>query len=68
VLQRTDADRGVPGVDRVLWLHVQLRDGRPADGVVHGVRRHRPVEVPVSADAVRRLLAAGVPAVVREAC
>ena len=56
-----------PGVDRVLWLQVRLRDGQPCEGVVHGVRHRHPVDVAVSADVVRRLLARGVPAITTEA-
>ena len=63
MLQRADDRPVCPGVDRLLWLHVRLRDGQPFDGVVHGVRHRRPVDVAVSPDVVRRLLAAGVPAV-----
>lgn len=67
MLQRADApvDGTVscPGVDRVLWLRVRLRDGRPCDGVVHGVRHRRPVDVHVGADVVRRLLLTGIPTV-----
>jgi hypothetical protein len=63
VLQRSDVRSSCPGVDRVLWLRVRVRDGHPSDGVVHGVRHRHPVEVTVSADAVRRLLTQGVPAI-----
>jgi hypothetical protein len=49
----------------VVWLTVELEDGRPCGGLVHGVRHRRPAEVAVDAEGVRRLLAAGVPAVVR---
>ena len=63
-----DADRRLggircPGVDRVLWVRVRLRDGQPCEGVVHGVRHRHPVDVAVPPDVVRRLLARGVPAV-----
>lgn len=63
MLQRADVEASCPGVDRVLWLRVHVRDGRPTAGVVHGVRRHRPVEIAVPAATVQRLLARGVPAV-----
>jgi hypothetical protein len=49
--------------DRILWLRVRLIDGEPAEGIVHGVRHRRPVDLRVGADTVRRLLAEGVPAV-----
>ena len=55
-----------PGVDRVLWVRVRLRDGQPCEGVVHGVRHRHPVDVAVSADVVRQLLASGVPAITTE--
>lgn len=64
MLQRSVVRASCPGVDRVLWLRVRLRDGRPCDGVVHGVRHRRPVDLAVSADVVRRLVADGVPTVV----
>ena len=57
---------GIPGVDRVLWLRVHTRNGQPCGGVVHGVRHRHPVDVVVSADVVRQLLARGVPAVTIE--
>jgi hypothetical protein len=66
VLQRSVVRASCPGVDRVLWLRVRLRDGRPCDGVVHGVRHRHPVDVAVSADVVRRLVAQGVPTVADE--
>jgi hypothetical protein len=58
----TGRDVVCPGVDRIVWLTVDLSDGEPCGGLVHGIRHRRPVEVDVDADAVRRLLAAGVPA------
>jgi hypothetical protein len=64
VLQRSDVRASCPGVDRVLWLRVRLRDGRPCEGVVHGVRHRHPVDVAVSAEVVHRLVAQGVPTVV----
>ena len=53
----------MPGVDRVLWVAVRVHDGVPTGGVVHGVRHHRPVDIPVPAGIVRQLLRAGFPAV-----
>jgi hypothetical protein len=55
--------RSCPGIDRVLWMRIRVVDGQPSDGVVHGIRRRRPVQLRVGGDTVRRLLAAGVPAV-----
>jgi hypothetical protein len=63
VLQRADDRPVCPGVDRVLWLRVTVRNGQPCEGVVHGIRHRHPVDVAVSPDVVRRLLAAGAPAV-----
>lgn len=63
MLQRSVVRASCPGVDRVLWLRVRLRDGRPSEGVVHGVRHRHPVDVAVSADVVHRLIAQGVPTV-----
>ena len=55
----------LPGIDRVVWLTVDLRDGRPCGGRAHGVRHRHPADVAIDATSVQRLLAAGVPAVVR---
>ena len=59
------AAMSLPGIDRVVWLTVDVRDGQACGGVVHGVRHRHPAEVAVDAQGVHRLLAAGVPAVVR---
>jgi hypothetical protein len=45
-----------------VWLRVELRGGVVVGGVAHAIRHRRPVEVRVSAELARRLLAAGVPA------
>lgn len=70
VLAASPLDVVCPGVDRIVWMSVDVREGEPRGGLVHGIRHRRPVEVAVDADSVRRLLAAGVPARPRrcEAC
>ena len=70
MLQVADAapsEPTVPGVDRVLWVRLRAHEGGPCDGVVHGVRHRRPVEVVVGAGVVHRLLLAGVPTIRGEA-
>lgn len=63
VSRESASARRVPGVDRVLWLRLQVHDGHSAGAVVHGVRHRRPVDVPVGVATAARLVRAGVPAV-----
>jgi len=55
----------VHGMDRVLWVRVELGEAGPVRGVVAGTRRRRPVSVAVDAATAMVLVESGVPTVTR---
>lgn len=55
----------VPGLRRVEWVRLELVNGRPTRAEAVGVAHRLPVTVPISLRQAARLVAGGIPVVVR---